>query len=48
MSDNHDDDDVPQLSAETFSALSEFYKEQVLRPFQQQFVSTIGCFTTNK
>jgi hypothetical protein len=31
MAENHvdEDDDVPQLSAETFSALSEFYQEQV-------------------
>jgi len=26
---SREDDDVPQLSAETFSALSEFYQEQV-------------------
>ena len=30
-----DDDDMPQLSADTFSALSEFYKEQEEREQQQ-------------
>jgi len=33
-----DDDDLPQLSAETFSALSEFYKEQDEREKQQDEV----------
>ena len=32
---NDDDDDMPQLSADTFSALSEFYKEQEEREQQQ-------------
>ena len=32
---NNDDDDMPQLSADTFSALSEFYKEQEEREQQQ-------------
>jgi len=34
----NDDDDVPQLSAETFSALSEFYKEQEDREKKQEEV----------
>ena len=33
-----DDDELPQLSAETFSALSEFYKEQEQRESQQNEV----------
>jgi len=38
MSVMKDDDDLPQLSAETFSALSEFYKEQDEREKQQDEV----------
>jgi len=34
----NDDDEMPQLSAETFSALSEFYKEQEEREKQQDEV----------
>ena len=34
----NDEDDVPQLSAETFSALSEFYKEQEDREKKQEEV----------
>merc|ERR1719471_699280 len=35
------DDDMPQLSAETFSALSEFYKEQEDRESQQSEVRAL-------
>ena len=37
---NGDDDDIPQLSAETFSALQDFYKEQEQK---EQIVNELTC-----
>ena len=44
MENKDEDDDIPQLSAETFGALQEFYKEQEQK---EQIVNELTCSLEN-